>query len=336
MRLRSVPAFLLALALSGSLPLAQAQVAVGGETSPQPSGAPDLAAVHPYHDGGIRDIDAIGSRNVGCGRGLGNWYSLERQMEMGRGYSAEVESTATMIGDPQVTEYVNRVGQNIVRNSDSQVPFVIKVIDSDDINAFALPGGFFYMDAGLILAADSEAELAGVMAHEIAHVAACHAARGHTRGQLMNLVSIPLMMIGGPIGYVAYQSMNMAMPLTYLRFSRRFETEADYLGVQYMYKAGYDPQALTAFFEKLKSFENHKESAIAKAFRTHPQTPDRIERTKEEIKSLLPPQSEYKVDTSDFQDVKARLNQLENRMRLHAGEAGRPTLRRRPHPASED
>ncbi|MBV9182127.1 MAG: M48 family metalloprotease [Acidobacteria bacterium] len=287
--------------------------------------------VHGYHDGSIRDIDAIGTRNVGCGRGLGNWYSLERQISMGRDYSAQVESTSKMIRDPQITEYVNRIGQNIVHNSDSQVPFVIKVIDSEDINAFALPGGFFYMDAGLILAADSEAELAGVMAHEIAHVAACHAARGHTRGQLMNLVSIPLMMVGGPIGYVAYESMSVAMPLTYLKFSRRFETEADYLGVQYMYKAGYDPQALTAFFEKLRTLENHKQSAIAKAFRTHPQTPERIERTQAEIKTLLPAQPQYTVDTSDFQEVKARLNQIQNRMRLRSGEPGRPALRRRSH-----
>jgi len=336
MRLRSVVVFLLAWASSAFFASAQTPAAAAGETASVPDGASAATAVHQYHDHGIRDIDAIGTRNVGCGRGLGNWYSLEQQMAMGRDYSEQVESTAKMIRDPEITEYVNRIGQNIVRNSDSQVPFIIKVIDSDDINAFALPGGFFYMDAGLIVAADSEAELAGVMAHEIAHVAACHAARGHTRGQLMNLASIPLMMVGGPIGYVAYESLSVAMPLTYLRFSRRFETEADYLGVQYMYKAGYDPQALTAFFEKLRSFEHHKESAIAKAFRTHPQTPDRIERTKEEISSLLPPQSEYKVDTSEFQDVKARLNQLQDRTRLRQGEAGRPTLRRRPHSASED
>lgn len=336
MRPRSVRLLLLALALTGSVAFSQTNAAAGDQTAPRPNRELEGKGVHGYHDHSIRDIDSIGTRNVGCGRGLGNWYSLERQMAMGQDYSAQVESTSKMIGDPQITEYVNRIGQNIVRNSDSQVPFIIKVIDSDDINAFALPGGFFYMDAGLILAADSEAELAGVMAHEIAHVAACHAARGHTRGQLMNLVSIPLMMVGGPIGYVAYESMSVAMPLTYLRFSRKFETEADYLGVQYMYKAGYDPQALTGFFEKLRSMETHKESAVARAFRTHPQTPDRIQRTQQEIKGLLPPQSQYKVDTSDFQDAKARLNQLENRLRWRQGEAGRPTLRRRAHPVSDD
>ena len=336
MWLRSVPVFLFALALTGSVASSQTSASAGGGNAPLPGQEPDPKTVHGYHDHSIRDIDAIGTRNVGCGRGVGNWYSLDRQIAMGKDYSAQVESTSKMIRDPQINEYVNRVGQNIVRNSDSQVPFVIKVIDSDDINAFALPGGFFYMDAGMILAADSEAELAGVMAHEIAHVAACHAARGHTRGQLMNLISIPLMMVGGPIGYVAYESMSVAMPLTYLRFSRRFETEADYLGVQYMYKAGYDPQALTAFFEKLRSMESQKQNAIARAFRTHPQTPDRIERTQEEIKSLLPPQAQYTVDTSDFEDAKARLNHLENRLGLRQPETGRPTLRRRAHPDSDD
>ena len=156
-----------------------------------------------YHDHSIRDLDAVGDRNVGCTRGFGNWYSLERQIAMGKDYSERVEATSNMVRDPEVTEYINRIGQNLVRNSDSQVPFTIKVIDSDEINAFALPGGYFYVDSGLILAADNEAELAGVMAHEIAHVAACHAARGRTRGQLMNMASLPMMMVGGPLGYAA-------------------------------------------------------------------------------------------------------------------------------------
>ena len=297
---------------------------------------PGERPIKSYHDHSIRDIDAIGNRNVGCGRGLGNWYSLERQIAMGKDYSAHVESTSKMIRDRQITEYINRIGQNLVRNSDSQVAFTIKVVDSDDINAFALPGGFFYVDSGLILAADTEAELAGVMAHEIAHVAACHAARGHTRGQLMNLASIPLMMVGGPIGYVAYESLSVAMPLTYLKFSRKFESEADFLGIQYMYKAGYDPQALSAFFEKIRGRDERKENAVAKAFETHPQTPDRIEKTQQEINTLLPPQAEYKVDTSDFEDVKARLAQIQNRLRIERGGTNRPTLRRRSQPTTPD
>src|SRR5205807_10400773 len=159
-----------------------------------------------YHDRSLRELDAIGNRNVGCGRGLGNGYSIDGQIRMGKEYSQQVEQTAKLVKDPVVTEYINRIGQNLVRNSDSQVPFTIKVIDSDDVNAFALPGGFFYVNSGLILAADEEAELAGVMAHEIAHVAARHATRQMTRGNWANLGTIPLIFVGGGIGYAAYQA----------------------------------------------------------------------------------------------------------------------------------
>jgi len=303
------------------------------QNSPDPAGTSSASrALKTYHDGSVRDIDAIGNRNIGCGRGLGNWYSLEKQIAMGKGYAQQVESTSKLITDPVITEYVNRVGQNLVRNSDAQVPFTIKVIDTDDVNAFALPGGFFFVDSGLILAADSEAELAGVMAHEIAHVAACHSARENTRGQLMNLASIPLIFVGGGIGYAARSAMGLAVPMGFLRFSRGFESEADYLGVEYMYKAGYDPQALTAFFEKVRALEKHRPGTLAKAFDTHPQTPDRIQKTQDEINTLLPPEPEYKVDTSEFEDVKARLAELENRHRIDSSrEADRPTLRRAPH-----
>jgi predicted Zn-dependent protease len=286
-----------------------------------------------YHDGSIRDIGAIGNRNVGCGRGLGNWYSLEKQVAMGRQYAAQVEQQSKMITDPVVTEYINRIGQNLVRNSDAKVPFTIKVIDSSEINAFALPGGFFFVNSGLILAADDEAELAGVMAHEIAHVAACHAARENTRGELMNLASIPLIMVGGPIGYGAYEAAGLALPLTFMKFSRKFEAQADYLGVQYMYKAGYDPEAFTDFFEKIEALQKKKPGIIAKAFSSHPQTPDRIEKTQEEINTILPPRAEYKLDTSEFEQVKARLAALENRGRIRGPEnQNRPTLRRASQP----
>jgi predicted Zn-dependent protease len=279
------------------------------------------------HHGRTRDIDAIGTRNVGCSRGIGNWYSLQSQIALGKEYSNRVEATSKLITDPEITDYINRVGQNLVRNSDAQVPFTIKVIDSEDVNAVALPGGFFYIDSGLILAADSEAELAGVMAHEIAHVAACHAARGRTRGQLMGLASLSMTMIGGPIAYAAYETMTVAKPFTLLKFSRKFESEADFLGVQYMYRSGYDPQALPTFFERVRAMEKGKDSAVARAFATHPQTADRIAKTQDEINSLLPAQTEYKVDTSEFQDVKTLLNKLQNRTRTTPN---RPTLRRMP------
>jgi predicted Zn-dependent protease len=281
------------------------------------------------HDGGKTDVDAIGERNVGCKTGVGNWYGVEKQVALGRQYAQQVESSVKLIQDPVVAEYVNRVGQNIVRNSDAQVPFTIKVIDSDEINAFALPGGFFYVNSGLILAADEEAELAGVMAHEIAHVAACHAARENTRGNLLSLASIPLIFVGGPIGYAGYQAAGLALPVTFLHFSRGFEAEADYLGLQYMYKSGYDPSAFISFFEKVQAQEKKKPGVLAKAFSTHPQTPDRIEKSQREIAQILPARAEYVVTSSEFDDVKGRLAALENRHKvLDQQEPNKPSLRR--------
>jgi predicted Zn-dependent protease len=286
------------------------------------------SSVKAYHDGSLRDISAIGNRNVGCGEGVGNWYSIEKQVQMGKQFAAQVESSVKLINDPTVTEYVNRIGQNLVRNSDAKVPFTIKVIDSDEVNAFALPGGFFYVNSGLVLAADNESELAGVMAHEIAHVAACHAAREQTRGQLANLASIPLIFVGGGLGYGVYSAASVALPMTFLRFSRGFESEADYLGLQYLYKSGYDPQSFIAFFEKLKAQEKKKPGFLSKAFSTHPQTPDRIEKSQAEIAHLLPPRPEYVEDTSEFEDVKARLAAIENRHKIQNPKDNRPTLRR--------
>lgn len=282
------------------------------------------------HDGGKEDVDAVGNRNVGCKTGMGNWYGVEKQIAMGKQYAQQVESSVKLIQDPVVTEYVNRVGQNLVRNSDAQVPFTIKVIDSDDINAFALPGGFFYVNSGLILAADEEAELAGVMAHEIAHVAACHAARENTRGNLMQMASIPLIFVGGAIGYAGYQAAGLALPLTFLHFSRGFEAEADYLGMQYMYKSGYDPQAFISFFEKVQAQEKKKPGSLAKAFSTHPQTPDRIAKSQEEIAQILPARAQYMVSTSEFDDVKSRLAAIENRHKItdKKEDKNRPSLRR--------
>jgi len=287
------------------------------------------SATKVYHDGGINDLDAIGNRNVGCEKGMGNWYGLEKQIALGKQISQQVETQSKIINDPVVAEYINRLGQNLVRNSDSQVPFTIKVIDSDDINAFALPGGFFYVNSGLILAADEEAELAGVMAHEIAHVAACHAAREQSRANLAQLATIPLIFVGGPIGYAAYEGAGLAVPLTFLKFSRGFEAQADYLGVEYMYKAGYDPQAFVSFFEKVQVQEKKKPGTISKAFSTHPQTPDRIEKTQQEIAKILPAKAEYVVTTSEFDEVKARLASIENRHKVdNDKDSKKPSLRR--------
>jgi predicted Zn-dependent protease len=260
---------------------------------------------------------------------LGNWYSLEKEIQMGKSYAQQVEASVKLVQDPVVTEYVNRIGQNLVRNSDAKVPFTIKVVDSDEINAFALPGGFFYVNSGLILAADNESELAGVMAHEIAHVAARHATRQMTRAQYANFATIPLIFVGGGIGYAAYNAMSLALPLTFLSFSREFEAQADYLGLEYMYKTGYDPQSFIAFFEKVEAKEKKKPGTLAKAFSTHPPTPDRIEKSQTEIAKILPSKPEYVLDTSEFDTVKARLAVLENRHKIQEEkDTNRPTLRR--------
>jgi len=338
--LRAVlPIFLSLVLLCGALAAAQDQSTsdtIASLPTTTSVTAPQPKAAKTYHDGSLRDIDAIGNRKVGCERGLGNWYSLEKQIDMGRGYARQIESTTKVVTDPEITEYVNRIGQNLVRNSDAEVPFTIKVVDTDDINAFALPGGFFYVDSGLILAADNEAELAGVMSHEIAHVAACHLARENTRGQLMQLASIPLIFVGGGIGYAAQSLASMVIPMGFLRFARSFESEADFLGVEYLYKAGYDPQALSSFFEKIQAMEKHKPGTLAKTFETHPQTPDRIAKTQDEINTLLAPEPEYRLDTSEFQDIKERLARLENRHKIDNGHDGGPTLRRAASASSSD
>src|SRR6202023_3544934 len=295
-------------------------------SGPPPIQEPDDSKVK--HNGTKSDVDAIGNRKVG-GRGMGNWYSLETEIRMGKQYAMQVEQGVKLVQDPVVTEYVNRIGQNLVRNSDAQVPFTIKVIDSDEVNAFALPGGFFYVNSGLILAADEEAEMAGVMAHEIAHVAARHGTRQMTRAQWANIGTIPLIFIGGGIGYGIYEAAGLGLPLTFMKFQRNFEAEADYLGLQYMYKTGYDPQAFISFFEKIQAKEKKKPGTLAKAFASHPQTPDRIEKSQQEIATILPAKAQYIVSTSEFDDVKSRLATIENRHKvIEEKDGSRPSLRR--------
>jgi predicted Zn-dependent protease len=292
------------------------------------SSSNDAKAESKKGSGGKDDVDAIGNRDIGK-RGLGNWYSIEKEIRMGKEFAQQIEQSVKLVQDPVVNEYVNRIGQNLVRNSDAKVPFTIKVIDSDEINAFALPGGFFYVNSGLILAADEEAELAGVMAHEIAHVAARHAMRQQTRGNWANFATLPLIFVGGGIGYAARSAAQIGLPLTFMSFSRGFEAEADYLGMEYSYATGYDPQASISFFEKIQAQEKKKPGTLAKAFASHPQTPDRIAQLQKEIATVLPPKDQYMVSTSEFDDVKSRLAALENRRKVKdAKDDGKPTLRR--------
>ena len=297
--------------------------------APKPAEQPVPQTDNPnVKPGSKADVNAIGDRSVG--KGL-DFYSLEREIALGKQLAQEVDKSAKFITDPVVTEYVNRVGQNLVRNSDARVPFTIKVIDSDVVNAFALPGGFFYVNSGLILHADEESELAGVMAHEIAHVCARHGTKQATKGEIINLASIPAMIFIPYTwaGYAIYQGMNFAIPLTFLKFSRDEEREADYLGIQYMYKAGYDPNSLVSFFEKVETDEKKEPGTIPKVFSTHPPTPDRIEAIQKEIATILPARDQYIVSTSEFDTVKHRLQLIEANVKVKSNNPNRPTLRKR-------
>ena len=280
--------------------------------------------VHPKNS--KEDVEAIGNRNVGKGV---NFYSIEHEIALGKGLAQEVERSSKLIDDPVIVEYVNRVGQNLVRNSDAQVPFTIKVIDSDEVNAFALPGGFFFVNSGLILRAQEESELAGVMAHEISHVTARHGTKQATKGEIIQLASIPLILLGpgGWAGYGLYEALQLAIPLSYLKFSRDSEKEADFLGIQYMYKAGYDPNAYVTFFERIQADEKRRPGTIPKFFSTHPPTPDRIEAAQKEIARILPEKDEYIVTTSEFDQVKGRLRNVMFSHKVADNGPGKPTLK---------
>ncbi len=307
------------------------------QTPPADTTAPPTQDMGPtpsgVKGGSEADVNAIGNRKVG--RGL-DMYSMEHEIALGKQLAQEVDRVSKFITDPVVTEYVNRVGQNLVRNSDAQVPFTIKVIDSDTVNAFALPGGFFYVNSGLILRADEESELAGVMAHEIAHVCARHGTRNATKGTIMQMATIPLILLGpgGWAGYGLYEGLNFLIPITYLKFSRDAEREADYLGLQYMYKSGYDPNAFVQFFEKVEADEKKHPGTIPKLFSTHPPTPDRIEASQKAIATILPSREEYIVTTSEFDVVKRRLGAIEAGQKVQEKKVSKdkPTLRKRTDP----
>src|SRR5579863_1944764 len=277
--------------------------------------------------------DQIGNRKVECSP---NMYSIEREISLGKGLAQQIERQAKIIDEPQISEYVSRLGQNIVRNSDAKVPFTIKVIDTEDINAFALPGGFFYVNSGLILKADSEAELAGVMAHEIAHVAARHGTCQATKGEMLQLATIPLIFYGGLTGWGVRQAASLAIPLSYLQFSKVYEADADKLGLQYMYKAGYDPNAFVDFFEKLQSLEKKKPGTLGKFFSDHPPTGTRIVSVQKNIQEHLKDRPEYVVTTSEFNDVKGKLLAMHNRRANDPIDPSKPHLNKKPGSSGSD
>jgi predicted Zn-dependent protease len=281
--------------------------------------------------------EMVGKRNIN--RGQWNFYSIEKEINLGRQLSTMLDQQMRLLDDPIVTEYINRVGQNIVLHSDAQVPFTIKVAVSDEINAFALPGGFFYVNTGLVLEAENESELAGVMAHEIAHVTARHALENFTKAQLLQFASIPLIFVGGVPGMLGRIGANFGLPMAFFRFSRGAEKEADILGAQYSWASGYDPNGLLTFFEKLQAKHKKEPGAFSKLFMTHPTTPDRIEVVKGLI-GQFPDRDEYVISSWEFNQVKERLARLQGAAKKleREGEAtggGRPTLKRR-QPSDQD
>jgi predicted Zn-dependent protease len=283
------------------------------------------------------DPRLIGKRNINKGVIAKMSGGLDKEVALGRQLAAQVDREAKFIDDPVVTEYVNRVGQNLVLHSDAKVPFTIKVIDSDEVNAFALPGGFFYVNKGLILSADNEAEMAGVMAHEIGHVAARHAMENQTKGMLANIGLIAgSIFLGGLGGMLINEGAQFGALLGFMKFSRSAEAEADMLGVEYLWAAGYDPNAMSTMFEKLAAQNKRKPGTFSKLFESHPQSVDRMEASRSLV-ARFPEKEEYVVSTSEFQRVKARLLRLSNARASTAGDLGsgdngapgRPTLKRR-------
>ena len=281
------------------------------------------------------DVEDIGNRKIN-GKVAGlfpNFVSLEKEIQLGAQYAQQIERTARLVEDPVVNEYIDRLAQNIVRHSDAKVPFVVRVVDTDDVNAFALPGGYFFVNKGLILEADTEAELAGVMAHEIAHVSARHATERMTKGQLLQFAAIPALFVGGYWTQVAIrQGLGLGLPLSVLGITRQSEGEADQLGTQYLWNTGIDPNGFISFFEKLEAKEKNKPGKFSGFFRTHPAIESRIVHVQKEI-SFLPVKDEYLVTTSEFDRVKSRLIAIDNKLVRPGGAstsgAKRPSLKRK-------
>jgi predicted Zn-dependent protease len=270
------------------------------------------------------DPTQIGNRDVGKGVNL---YSLEKEMALGKQLAQEVQRQAKLVEDPLISEYINRIGQNLVRNSDARVPFTFQVIEGDSPNAFALPGGYVFVYTALIKIADEEDELAAAMAHEIAHVAARHMTKQATKSQIVNLAGVPVgVILGGGIGgAVVRQGANFGIPAVFMRFTRQDESEADYLGVQYLYAAGYDPNGAISIFEKLESLEKKRPGTVARIFSTHPMDAARIRKTEEEIGRILPAKDEYVVNTSEYMAIRQRM--ISQEARKQAAVDGRPQLR---------
>jgi len=293
--------------------------------------AKDTAAVRPCSDAKNKmdDVYCIGQRRVAHHSII----SERKEVAIGTKYAQQINRSAKLVKDPVISEYVNRVEQNIAQNSDAKIPITVRVIDSPEINAFTLPGGFIYVNTGLLHAASSEAQLAGVLAHETAHVACRHWASDATKRTLLQYAMIPLILT--PMSYPVYiglsEAMNFGIPMAFLKFSREDEAQADFLGLQYMWKAGYDPNAYLSMFAKIIQEGRSTPGSVAGVFMDHPPTKDRIINAEKEIKTILPKRSEYLVSNSEFQNVHDRLNTLLGRMKKIQAKANsnKPTLIKR-------
>lgn len=271
-----------------------------------------------------KDVGAIGRRDIN--KGSWNLYSIEREIELGRQLAHQVEASSHLFRDRRVHLFVDHLVQRLARNSDAHVPFTVKVIDSDELNAFALPGGFLYVNTGLILEAHTEAELAGVLAHEIAHVTARHSTEQATKARIFQWATLPLIFIGGPVGYGIQQAIGLGVPLTFLKFKRDAERQADFLGLQYAYRSGYDPVGMIDFLERLSDDQGR----LAKVFSSHPMNKDRIQRAQKGIAEALPPREEYVVSTAEFDQIRAYLRRVQqSHWIFEPGEGDGPRLRRR-------
>jgi len=273
-----------------------------------------------------KDPTKIGDRNV-AGR-FNNFYSIDKEIALGKQLSIEVHKQAHVVDDPIVAEYINRLGQTLARNSDVAFPVSFTLIEAEDINAFTLPGGFVFLNTGMFRLSDNEAELASVLAHELGHAAARHATRQATTSDLIAASTIPLAIFGGWMGLLVRPAASIVEPMALFHFSREFETEADMLGVQYLWKSGYDPDASVDMFERVESTERTHPGSVSKLFRTHPLTADRIEKTQNNINQLLPSRKEYVLNTSEYEEVRARLGEILQDHKTDLKEQNHPTLRR--------
>lgn len=240
-----------------------------------------------------------------------NLFSPQQDIDLGQKYSHEVERQLSMCNDPRVDTYLNTLGKRLAAHSPgAPYPYQYKCVNDMAINAFALPGGFIYINRGVIELTDDEGQLAGVMAHETSHVALRHSTNQLTK---LYAAEIPLALLGGFMGNSTIASVltqlgvQNGMQLIFLRFSRTDESQADILGTQILYDADYDPRAMAQFFEKI---EAESKSRPIEFLSDHPSPENRVQGVQEEVQRLGGPPPNYKTDSPEFQEIKRMVHAL--------------------------